>query len=273
MLATLAAVAAVGYVALGAALFVLQPRLLYLPDIGRDVTTTPQRAGLAYEVIQLDVEPGVRVHGWYVPHPQARGTALVLHGNAGSIALRLDWLAMFHRLGYASLIIDYRGYGASTGVPTEQGTYRDAQAAWKHLVETRAVAPGEIVIVGESLGGAVAAWLAARVPARALVLQSAFTSVPDLAAELYPAFPVRWMSRFEYATREHVAATSVPVLVAHSRDDEIVPFAHGERLHQAARGLRAFVEQRGGHNEAFLFSRPQWTQALAEFLERASATR
>jgi fermentation-respiration switch protein FrsA (DUF1100 family) len=271
VLTTVVGMAVAVYVTLALLLYVFQSRLIYFPDVGRAITATPAAVGLPFEEVHLDVEHGVRLHGWYVPHAQPRGVALILHGNAGSIALRLDWLAMFHRLGYASLIVDYRGYGASTGTPDEEGTYRDAQAAWRHLVDVRGAKPGEIVVVGESLGGSIAAWLAARVTPRALVIQSTFTSVSDLAAELYPVFPVRWLSRFRYETRLNVAATDAPVLVAHSRDDEIIPYAHGRRLYDAAREPRSFVELRGGHNEGFLFSRPEWTAALAAFLERAES--
>lgn len=273
MLAVLLGTAVAVYVGLAVLLYVMQPRMVYLPDVGRTLDVTPRAFALPFEDVHIDVEPGVRLHGWFVPHPAQRGVALIFHGNAGSIAMRIDWLAMFHRLGYAGFVIDYRGYGQSTGTPTEEGTYRDAEAAWRHLVERREVHPREIVIVGESLGGAVAAWLAARVEPRALVVQSTFTSLPDLAADLYPVFPVRWLARFRYETIAHVAATAAPVLVAHSRDDEIIPFAHGERLLGAVRGRRAFVEMRGGHNEAFLHGRREWTAALAAFLDEAESVR
>lgn len=271
MLTVLVAVLAVGYVAVGALLYAVQPGLVYLPDVGRDLGTTPAAIGLAYEDVHLEVEPGVRVHGWYVPHPAPRGAALVLHGNAGSIGLRTGWIAMFHRLGYASLTIDYRGYGRSSGTPTEEGTYRDAESAWRHLVAARGHAAGDVVVVGESLGGAVAAWLAARVRPRALLLHSAFTSVPDLAAEFYPAYPVRWMSRFSYDTRARLARVRAPVLIAHSRGDEIVPFDHALRLFAAAPEPRRLLELEGGHNDAFVFGRAEWIDALAAFLDEVAA--
>src|SRR5690606_12735271 len=142
--------------------------------------------------------------GWFVGRPEPKGVALILHGNAGSIALRLDWLRMFHDLGYARFIIDYRGYGRSSGTPTEQGTYEDARLAWSHLVTERGFAARDIVLFGESLGGAIAAHVAARETPRALVLHSTFTSIPDLAAQIYRFLPVRWLSRFRYDTRAHL---------------------------------------------------------------------
>ena len=269
-LANVALLVAIAYAVIAALLFVFQSRLLYFPEIGRDVLTTPRAAGLEFEDVWLDVESGVRLHGWFVPRAQPKGVALVLHGNAGSIALRIDWLRMFHELGYAGFVIDYRGYGRSTGSPTEQGTYADAQAAWDYLVRTRGWQPGNIVVLGESLGGAIAASLAVRTAPRALILQSAFTSVPDVAAAVYPIFPVRWISRFKYETRAYLRENSAPVFVAHSRGDEIIPFSHGQTLYAQAREPKRFLELSGGHNDGFIFARREWIEALATFLEEAA---
>jgi len=248
--------------------FLFQSHLVYYPHIGREVSATPQAHGLAYEEVGIATEDGERVIGWWVPAPEARGTVLIFHGNAGNISHRLDYLAMFRRLGYASFIIDYRGYGRSSGTPSEAGTYRDAAAAWRHVTERRGVAPHDIVLFGESLGGAVASWLAARHTPRALVLHSTFTSVPDLGAQVYWFLPVRLISRFRYDNLAHLKEVKAPVLVIHSREDDIVPYTHGERLYKEARGPKEFLVLRGGHNDAFVFMREQWVRALGEFLER-----
>jgi fermentation-respiration switch protein FrsA (DUF1100 family) len=166
------------------------------------------------------------------------------------------------------LILDYRGYGLSTGAPSEEGTYRDASAAWRHLTEARGIAEHDIVKLGESLGAAVGSWLAARHTPRALVLASAFTSVDDLGAEVYWFLPVRFISRFRYDNRANLAAIRAPVLIVHSANDDIVPFAHGEALYRAAREPKAFLELSGGHNDGFIYMRGEWILALAEFLER-----
>ncbi len=146
--------------------FLFQARLVYFPEMGRSVAVTPLAYGLEFETHEITTRDGERLHAWWVPLRAPRGTVLILHGNAGNISHRLDYLVMFHRLGYATLIIDYRGYGQSGGSPSEEGTYRDAEAAWLWLT-SRGIAPKDIVILGESLGGAVAAWLAARVTPRA----------------------------------------------------------------------------------------------------------
>lgn len=256
------------YAGLAGVLYFSQPSLVYYPEIGREIVATPRQAGLDYEDVKLATTDGVALHGWFVPSAQSRGTVLFLHGNAGNISHRLDFLRMFHRLGYNTLIIDYRGYGNSAGEPSEQGTYLDAEAAWRYLSESRKIPSDTIVLFGESLGGAVAAWLAVRHEPAALVIASGFTSVPDLAAKFYPYLPVRRLSRFSYDTREYLRSVAAPVFIAHSPDDEIIPYRHGRALYDAAQPPKQFLELSGGHNEGFIFVRESWVQALGEFLNR-----
>lgn len=271
MLWSLLSSLAIAYGAVVVLVYLFQSRLVYFPQIGREVAVTPQVYGLAFDPVTIATADGEQLAGWGVPAESARGTVLIFHGNAGNISHRLEYLTMFHRMGYSSLIIDYRGYGRSTGSPSEEGTYRDAEAAWRWLTVERGVNGGEIVLFGESLGGAVAVWLAARVAPRALVLSSTFTSVPDLGAQVYPFLPVRLISRFSYDNLAAIRAVKAPVLVAHSRDDEIIPFTHGRTLYEAANEPRQFLEMRGGHNDGFLFARQEWVAQLAAFLERAGA--
>ena len=249
--------------------FLFQARLVYFPEVERGLDATPRAAGLEFEEVSLRTADGETLHGWWVPVSAARGTVLLLHGNAGNISHRLEYLTMFNRLGYASLIIDYRGYGKSSGTPSEDGTYRDAEAAWQYLMETRKLKPQDVVVLGESLGGGVATWLAAKYPPRALVLASVLTSVPDLGAKVYPWLPVRLLARIDYNSRERMQQITAPVLIAHSREDDIVPFAHGEALFAAAREPKQFLVMSGGHNDGFLFMREEWIAAVGEFLERA----
>jgi len=260
---------ALGYAALVALAYFFQTRLVYFPQIGREMAATPRAYGLAFEPVTLATADGEKLAAWWVPHERAAGTVLILHGNAGNISHRIDYLTMLNRLGYASLIVDYRGYGRSTGSPSEQGTYRDAEAAWDWLTKEKGVAAGDTILLGESLGGAVAAWLAARVKPRALVIASTFTSVPELGAQVYPFLPVRLISRFRYDTRQAIKAVKAPILVAHSRDDDIIPFAHGKALYEAASEPKRFLEMRGGHNDGFIFMRDEWVAELAAFLESA----
>jgi len=257
-------VAAYGGLAL--LLYILQSHLVFYPETGREITATPSQVGLAYEDIHLNTSDGISLHGWYIPAPQPHGTVLFLHGNAGNISHRLDSVQMFHRLGYSTLIFDYRGYGDSGGTPTEQGTYRDAEAAWRYLIEQRHIPSCRIVLFGESLGGAVAAWLAASQKPAALVIASGFTSVPDFAQHIYPYLPVRWLARIRYDTRENLRSVAAPVLIAHSPEDEIIPFEHGRALFAAANPPKLFLELAGGHNDGFIFMRESWVRVLGDFL-------
>lgn len=258
---------ALGYLGLVAAVYFGQASLLYFPNIpSRKLTATPADIGLAYEAVGLTAEDGVRLHGWWIPHPNPRAVVLHLHGNAGNISHRLELIRIFHDLGLAVLIFDYRGYGRSEGRPSEAGTQRDALTAWRHLTEVRGIAPARIVLHGQSLGAALAAWLAARERPGGLILESAFTSVPELAAELYPWLPARWLARYDYDTRAYLGSVSCPVLVIHSPDDEIVPYAHGQRLYAAAAEPKAFLTLRGDHNTGFLLSGRDYVRGLHTFL-------
>jgi len=256
--------AAYGGLALG--LFIIQSHLVFYPETEREVAATPALAGLQYEDIHLKTVDGIGLHGWYIPAAQPRGTVLFLHGNAGNISHRLDSIEMFHRLGYSTLIFDYRGYGNSGGSRPSRAPYRDAEAAWRYLTEQRHIPSCRIVLFGESLGGAVAAWLAAREKPAALVIASGFTSVPDLGQQLYPYLPVRWLARIRYDTREYLRAVTAPVLIAHSPEDDIIPFEHGRALSAAANPPKQFLELAGGHNDGFIFMRESWVRVLGDFL-------
>lgn len=265
---TLLLIPTAAYLGLVVLLWFFQDRLVYYPQIGRELTATPRDYGLDYEAVTLVSGDGEQLDAWFLPPAEGRAVALIFHGNAGNISHRLDTIAMFRRMGHGVLIFDYRGYGRSTGRPSEEGLYQDALAAWDFLVRERGIEPGRVILFGESLGGAVAAWLAAREQPGALLLSSVFVSAPGLAADLYPWLPTRWLVRLRYDTGTALAGVRAPVLVAHSPDDEIIPFRHGQALYAAAPEPRAFLTLAGGHNEGFIFMRPDWVQALAEFLER-----
>lgn len=267
MLLSLSIMAAIAYAALAALIFFAQSSLVYYPESGRNVIETPSDRGLAYESVEIATSDGESLHGWFIPVPAATGTVLFFHGNAGNISHRMDYLLMFHRLGYNTLIFDYRGYGQSSGSPSESGTYLDAQAAWRYLTETKEIPSTHVVLFGESLGGAVAAWLAAREKPALLVLASVFTSIPDMAAKIYPFLPVRLLSRFEYSTIDYLRTVTCPVFVAHSPQDDIVPFTHGEALYQIAPEPKQFLRLQGGHNNGFIFMQEDWVEALRKFID------
>ena len=173
------------YLALVVFLYLTQSGMLYLADMpSRKVEATPANIGLAFEPLSIATADGETLDAWFIPAEEPRGTLLFFHGNAGNISHRLDSIALFHRLGLNVLIFDYRGYGRSTGSPSESGLYKDAEAVWQYLTEERRMLADNIVLFGRSLGGAVAVWLADRVKPAGLIVESSFTSVPDLGAPL-----------------------------------------------------------------------------------------
>jgi fermentation-respiration switch protein FrsA (DUF1100 family) len=265
----LLAVAIGGYAVFAALIYVFQSRMIFQPNLfGVIAGGDPSDIDLDFEDVFVDAEDGVRVHGWFVPANPVRGVLLFFHGNAGNITHRLDSIALFHGLGLSVFIVDYRGYGRSEGRPTEQGTYRDARAAWRYLTQARGIDPGKIVVFGRSLGAAMASRLGMETSAAGLIVESAFTSVPDMAARHYPYLPVRRLTRFRYDTLEHVQNSSVPVLVVHSENDEIAPFEMGRAIFENAPEPKSFVTLNGGHNEAVFTSTSAYLSGLREFLDR-----
>jgi fermentation-respiration switch protein FrsA (DUF1100 family) len=247
-------------------LWMLQPSMVFYPT--RVLQEAPADWGLEFEEVDLRAEDGTRLHAWFIPHPRPRHTLLFLHGNAGNISHRGSSIEIFNRLGLSVLILDYRGYGQSEGVPTEQGLYMDARAAWHHLTEERALDPGEILIFGRSLGASVAVELAARTQPAGLILESGFSSAADMARHLYPGLHHVLLRRFQLDSVGRLARVQAPVLVLHSRDDEIVPYALGRRLFEAAPEPKTFVELVGDHNSGFLTSQPNYERSLAAFIAR-----
>lgn len=253
-----------GYLFLIAYVYAKQGSMLYFPS--KEIEATPQDIGLAYQELTLRTRDGVDVSAWYIPADHARGFVLFCHGNAGNISHRLDSIRIFHGLGLGVLIFDYRGYGKSGGSPDEEGTYLDAEAAWDYLASTLNVKPDKIVLFGRSLGSAVAAEIALRKQAGALIMESGLTSVPDLGKKFFPYLPVRFLSRYHYESISKVGRIKIPKLFIHSPDDEIVPYEQGVRLFENASEPKEFLKITGGHNEGFLLSGKVYTDGLRAFL-------
>ncbi|MCH6572947.1 MAG: alpha/beta fold hydrolase, partial [Proteobacteria bacterium] len=168
-----------GLALLNGCMYLQQPSMIFFPYATLD--QTPADWGLAYEEVFLDTEDGVRLHGWYIPRHGSKQTLLFFHGNAGNISHRGASVEIFHRLGLNVFIFDYRGYGMSQGKPVENGLYKDARAAWRYLTKERGFDQEDIILFGRSLGGAVAAELAAEIQPGGLILESTFSSAKDVA--------------------------------------------------------------------------------------------
>jgi len=256
--------------------------LVFYPS--RSIVTTPAAIGLGYEDVRIRTEDGETIAGWFLAPPPAnainatRGvtrnallpaegrTLLFLHGNAGNISHRLGSLDYFHRLGFAILIISYRGYGESTGKPSVPGTLLDARAAWNWLLTYKETRAESIVIFGRSLGGAVAAGLAGEVAPGALIMESSFTRLYDVGKSLYPFLPVSLFLPQDYDSVKSLSGGTFPLLIVHSPDDELVPYTLSETIFNAYGGPKQFLRISGSHNAGFQTDRARYLEGLESFL-------
>lgn len=242
-------------------------RSLYAPS--RALDATPRDVGLDYDDVEFVAEDNVRLHGWWIPHPAARGTILYCHGNGLNIANRIGLCRDLHSLGVNVFIFDYRGYGRSRGWPTEQGTYRDARAAYEVVRANYDDADDPPVIVyGASLGGTIAAQLALDKPVRGVIIEASFTSVVDVGERLYPWLPVRRVAKYRYEAVNRVPRITAPKLFASSREDQLIPFELGQALYEAAAEPKQFFELRGSHDEAGWNQTPAYWPVFSAFLDQ-----
>ena len=235
---------------------------LYIPDPKLDVH--PGTYGLPYETARFTASDGAALHGWLIPGRADAPVILLAHGNAGNISNRVEKARLLHGLGATVFLFDYRGYGESRGRPTELGLYRDAEAAYAWLL--RRTAASELVFYGESLGCGVAVELARRHPPEALILESPFTSVTEMARRIFPLLPASLLVRDRFDNLSKIPEIRSPLLILASPDDEIVPFSMGRALFDAAPEPKKLVKLRGSHNDGFLQAGSTYTDAIASAL-------
>lgn len=219
------------------------------------------------EEATFEAQDGTRLHGWFIDHPNPRGTLLYFHGNAENVSYLGPLLELLNqRYGLQVLAFDYRGYGKSAGSPNEPpGIYLDSQAALGWLNQRTNTQPADIVLFGRSIGGAVAVQLAATRGCKALVLENTFTSMPDAAAVQFPWLPVRWIMRNRYPSIRNIRNCKQPLLQAHGTADTIIPFEIGKRLFDASPSPhKRFLEFPSlGHNDP---TPEKFWQAFAELI-------
>ncbi len=253
-----------GYVLLCLVVYIFQSRLVYFPD--KHVSFTPASIQIPYEDIRFKTRDGLLLHGWYIERDNTGRTILFCHGNAGNISNRLASIKVFYDLGLSVFIYDYRGYGKSEGRINEAGSYLDVQAAWDFLNRDRKIPAGQIVLFGRSLGSAVAAELGRKVPAAGIILESSFRSIPELGQQVYPFLPVKLLSKIKYPTNDYISQITIPKLIIHSREDEIIPFSHGQDNFQTALEPKTFLVISGGHNDGFFVSQEVYEAGLRKFI-------
>jgi len=267
------------YVGLCLFIYFRQSSYVYYPV--RQIETVPSAAGMPFEMVRLITEDRIKITGWFIPAKTAEHgadastcyTVIYCHGNGGNIGDYLDTAICLRDMDYNVMLFDYRGYGESEGKPTEKGTYLDAMSVWKYLVEERKFSKDRIIIYGWSLGGSIAAWLAMNTEPYVLVLESTFVSARVMAQRMFPYLPVGLLCRYNYNTIEYVKHVKCPVLVAHSRQDETIPFEDGLTLFKEVKTRKRFVELTGGHNDAGLIGTLEGRKAFDEFIRRDSVIR
>lgn len=224
-----------------------------------------------WEEVWLDTSDGVRINAWFFPAAEdserSHQVILLSHGNAGNLSHRLQIIEILLATGANMLAYDYRGYGRSEGRPSEEGTYRDVEAAYQWLKD-RGFSAENIIAHGNSLGGGVSSWLAVHHPVGGLILQSAFTSVPDVGAELFPWLPVKWLASIQYDTVNRLPGLSVPVLVIHGVSDHLIPFSHAEKNYAAANEPKLLWKLNIDHNDSLLDDRKNYLEGINKFLTR-----
>jgi pimeloyl-ACP methyl ester carboxylesterase len=269
----------------------IQSYFIYNPLMGLEVKS--KNKSIEHEEITYQTTDGITIFAWYVPFiPKALhagdrantpeelkepippgvpgnsgGVILFCHGNAGNVSQRIDSFEIFRELGFSTFIFDYRGYGKSEGKPSEKGTYRDAEGAWNYLVREKKVKPEEIIVFGRSLGGGIASYLAKKYQPRALIIESSFTAISDIARALVPTLPLKLLLRFKYNTRERLKDIHCPVLIVHSPDDRTIPFVCGKVLYETANPPKKFLRIKGDHLYGFIKSKKKYIKGLREFFD------
>ena len=231
----------------------IEKRYIFFPE--REHVGTPAEWGLSFEEVYFNASDGVELHGWFVPG-DGEVTWLWFHGNAGNISHRLEDLTLLHeRLGIKVFLFDYRGYGRSGDVVSEEGTYRDGKGALDYLLSRRDINADKIVYFGRSLWAAVAVWLATQHQPRGLILESPFTSVKDMAKRAFPYLPLHFLIQTKYDSLSRIGKVTCPLMVLHGDQDEIVPISQGRKLYDAANGSKSLCQK--GRNTHLHAMRPK----------------
>jgi fermentation-respiration switch protein FrsA (DUF1100 family) len=214
----------------------------------------------------FNADDGLRLHGWYIKHQNPMATIVMSHGNAGNISHRLDILRNLLRNGFSVFIYDYRGYGRSEGSPTEQGLYKDSQAAYRYALTLPGVDTSKIILWGTSIGGVFAVEAALHRQPALLVLESTFSSGRDVAASLWPYLPVRFFVGERYNSASRIKGIHAPTLFIHGSNDDIIPIALGKKLYDLANDPKEFYEIKGaGHNDTFIVGKTEYFEIVRSF--------
>lgn len=250
----------------------LEPRLAFYPLSGEDIT--PRDMGRAFSALTIETADGERLRAWHLPEPAARAQVVYFHGNGGNLSLWSDILVALAGQGFEVIAVDYRGYGMSTGAPSEQGLFRDAQAVldYAHARLRRAELP--MIYWGRSIGTAVAAYAAAQRAPDGVVLEAGFPTARSILITNPVMLLLSFLATYRFATAEWMSAVTVPALVIHGDRDSVIPYRLGRQLYESLPGPKRFVTIPGGdHNDPVPADAPAYWKAVDEFVGLISSAR
>jgi uncharacterized protein len=237
---------------------------IFYPE--RQLAGSPSDDGMEFQDVTLQDPDGRRIHGWFIPG-RRRAVVLFFHGNAGNISHRIEKIRLLFYPEISSLMIDYHGYGRSHGKPSEKTCYLDALTSWEYLVSERHFESNQIILFGESLGGAVAVDLATRKDVGAMILESTFPNIGVVANRFLPGLSVFLKRKFDSLSK--ISRVHVPLLQLHGDQDDLVPYGLGRRLFEAANEPKEFFTINGAHhNDTYEIGGEAYFQAIREFIDR-----
>jgi len=252
------------YCSISLVIYFKQASYIYLPS--KKIETLPDHHHIDYENVYFTSSDNNKLNGWFIEADNAQATVLFCHGNAGNISILIETIEILKNLNLNVLVFDYRGYGLSEGAPTEEGTYSDAKAAYDYLTKTKNISPSKLIIFGRSLGGPIASWLAQQFPPKAIILESTFTSMLDMAHRRFPYIPAKMMVRYTYPTETYVKNFTKPTLIIHSSEDELIPYSMGQKLYDNITTTKVIAEIHGDHGNGFFTSGQEYIDCLRKFL-------
>lgn len=245
----------------------MEKGFIFFPD--KKIVRTPADAGLVFEDVYVQTGDGVKINGWFVPDTDSRRTLLWFHGNAGNLSHRVDQLRLMrHELKINIFMVDFREYGRSEGVVSEEGTRQDALGSYDDLLTRPDIDPAKIIVFGQSLGAAVAVELATRRGLQGLILEAPFTSISEMARVAFPWLPIGRFLSTKYDSISKISQIHVPLLVMHGDRDEVIPFSQGRQLYEAGNEPKTFYPIAGaGHNNTYLVGGRPYFKVIQRFIE------
>ncbi len=255
---------------LAGSFYIFYPKIesffVFFPEASFEAT--PNELNLQYEDVYFPTKDGEKLHGWFFPLDKESPIILFCHGNAGNISHRLENVELLLDQKIQVLIFDYRGYGKSSGSPSEKGLYLDGLAAYDYLTKRRAFMANNIILFGRSLGAAVAIEISLRREVRSLIIEGAFTSTKEMARTMALFYPFSYLMPAHYNNLEKIARIRRPKLVIHGTEDEIVPFLMGRRLFEAAKEPKYFFAVNGAsHNDTFVAGGDKYAETIRKFAD------